>query len=669
MNAGTTTRGPAGVAWAWGVALALHAVAFERVVLCLISAALVASVWWSAGWLSAARAGGSGASGSGTSGGSASDGGAGWWGGVVAWLRAGEWSWWRVLAAGGVGALLGWLLPIEVATSGPLSLTVLSLLTGGVLGVGTWGALSGRALPTGLCALGLAALSGQLFPTPGVARAFDLFVLSWVLLGVIWSGTGRAWLHRRGGWSVAGAMATLAIAGWLTLGFEQRVRDWEEPFLGWLQGWLIDQPRDATGGASRDLVLAARGNLELSERPVFELSRRPERVRTRVFDQYDGTRFSTSAELRTLLRPLSELTDPGVPSRELEFVACETPTGLIPAPGGTWGAEEFVPRVDGGQVLSTTTPTAAGRLRYDPREWLLTEPEPGDDLTLVPPALAGPLGELAGAMLGGEADPRRQAERLEQYFHEQFTYSLQTDLAGPEHPLLILLRERRPASCTYFAAAYTLLLRTRGVPARVVTGYLSPPVNRLTGGVTLREIDAHAWAEVYLASEQRWVGFDPTPADSRQAVYAPVQGGGWWGEVWGAVTVWARRAWLAWRRDPLGATARGMIWPLGGLLLGWLGWRVGRRLGTRRSRPKVGGGLEADDPVLRASRREFEASLGRLGLLVDPTESDEERLQRLAGMTSVEVCARAGRFLEQYHAARFGGREPTADLLAQARLD
>jgi hypothetical protein len=112
-----------------------------------------------------------------------------------------------------------------------------------------------------------------------------------------------------------------------------------------------------------------------------------------------------------------------------------------------------------------------------------------------------------------------------------------------------------------------------------------------------------------------------------------------------------------------------MIWPLGGLLLGWLGWRVGRRLGTRRSRPKVGGGLEADDPVLRASRREFEASLGRLGLLVDPTESDEERLQRLAGITSVEVCARAGRFLEQYHAARFGGREPTADLLTQARLD
>ena len=272
-------------------------------------------------------------------------------------------------------------------------------------------------------------------------------------------------------------------------------------------------------------------------------------------------------------------------------------------------------------------------------------------------------------MLGGEADPRRQAERLEEYFHEQFTYSLQTDLAGPEHPLLILLRERRPASCTYFAAAYTLLLRTRGVPARVVTGYLSPPVNRLTGGVTLREIDAHAWAEVYLASEQRWVGFDPTPADSRQAVYAPVQGGGWWGEVWGAVTVWARRAWLAWRRDPLGATARGMIWPLGGLLLGWLSWRVGRRLVTRRGRLKVGGGLEADDPVLRASRREFEASLGRLGLLVDPTESDEERLQRLAGMTSVEVCARAGRFLEQYHAARFGGREPTADLLAQAEHD
>ncbi|MFM7159946.1 MAG: transglutaminase-like domain-containing protein, partial [Planctomycetaceae bacterium] len=564
MTTGSTTRGPAGLAWAWGVALALHAVAFERVVLCLVSAALVAGAWWIASATQGGRVGAGGARARGDD----------WWGGAVAWLRAGEWVWWRALAAGGVGALLGWLLPIEVATSGPLSLTVLSLLTGGVLGVGTWGAISQRALPTGLCALGLATLSGQLFPTPGVARAFDLFVLAWVLLGVIWSGTGRAWLQRHGGWNVAVAVATLALASWLTLGFEQQVRDWEEPFLGWLQSWLIDQPRDATGGASRDLVLAARGNLELSERPVFELSRRPERVRTRVFDQYDGTRFSTSAELRTLLRPLSELTDPGVPSRELVFVACETPTGLIPAPGGTWWAEEFVPRVDGGQILTTTTPTGGGRLRYDPREWLFPEPEPGDDLALVPAPLAGPLRELAGEILGSEADPRGQAERLERYFHQQFSYSLQTDLAGPEHPLLILLRERRPASCTYFAAAYTLLLRARGVPARVVTGYLSPPQNRLTGGVTLREIDAHAWAEVYLTDEQRWVGFDPTPAESRQAVYAPVQVGGWGREVWGAVSAWARRAWLAWRRDPLGSTVRGMILPLVCMLLGWLGWRL-----------------------------------------------------------------------------------------------
>ncbi|MFM7160002.1 MAG: hypothetical protein ACKO3P_06495, partial [Planctomycetaceae bacterium] len=135
------------------------------------------------------------------------------------------------------------------------------------------------------------------------------------------------------------------------------------------------------------------------------------------------------------------------------------------------------------------------------------------------------------------------------------------------------------------------------------------------------------------------------------------------------VSAWARRAWLAWRRDPLGATVRGMIWPVGGMLLGWLGWRLSRRPGNRRTRPRATGGLEAEDPVLRASRREFEASLVRLGLLVNPTESDEERLQRLAGMVSVEVCERAGRFLEQYHAARFGGGVPTADLLTQARLD
>jgi len=346
---------------------------------------------------------------------------------------------------------------------------------------------------------------------------------------------------------------------------------------------------------------------------------------------------------------------------------------LVPAPGGTWGAEEFEPRVDGGQVLSTSTPVLAGRLRYDPREWLRPEPAPSAELTQLPANLADPLAELAGGILGATQEPRDQAERLERHFREAFDYSLETDLAGREHPLLVLVRERRPASCGYFAAAYVLLLRSRGVPARVVTGYLSPPANRWTGGVTLREADAHAWAEVYLPGEERWVAFDPTPAESRGTWHGVTEarGSGWWGG-WGelrrGVESWSRRRWLAWRRDPLGATARGLAWGLGALFVGWLGWRVWRRRGVRGSGVKPMS-WEAPDGRLRESRVVFLESLAALGMPFDPAESDEERLARLSRVASPAICARAERFLAMYHAARYGGGEPSGELLTAARVN
>lgn len=63
--------------------------------------------------------------------------------------------------------------------------------------------------------------------------------------------------------------------------------------------------------------------------------------------------------------------------------------------------------------------------------------------------------------------------------------------------------------CEHFASAFVFTLRAAGVPARVVAGYQGGEVNPLDGFLVVRQYDAHAWAEVWIAG-RGWVRVDPT---------------------------------------------------------------------------------------------------------------------------------------------------------------
>ncbi|WP_374514741.1 DUF3488 and DUF4129 domain-containing transglutaminase family protein [Niveibacterium sp.] len=73
------------------------------------------------------------------------------------------------------------------------------------------------------------------------------------------------------------------------------------------------------------------------------------------------------------------------------------------------------------------------------------------------------------------------------------------------------LFETRQGFCEHFANAFTVLMRSAGVPARVVAGYQGGEVNPIDGTLVVRQSDAHAWSEVWLA-ERGWVRVDPTAA-------------------------------------------------------------------------------------------------------------------------------------------------------------
>jgi protein-glutamine gamma-glutamyltransferase len=71
--------------------------------------------------------------------------------------------------------------------------------------------------------------------------------------------------------------------------------------------------------------------------------------------------------------------------------------------------------------------------------------------------------------------------------------------------------DRREGFCEHIASSFVILMRALGIPARIVTGYQGGERNPVDGYWIVRQSDAHAWAEVWIAG-QGWVRVDPTAA-------------------------------------------------------------------------------------------------------------------------------------------------------------
>lgn len=118
-----------------------------------------------------------------------------------------------------------------------------------------------------------------------------------------------------------------------------------------------------------------------------------------------------------------------------------------------------------------------------------------------------------------EADPALRpyendstaARAIETYLRENFLYSLdQQPIPRGKDPIEWFLDEGRQGHCEYFASAMTAMLRSVGVNARMVTGYVAADFNSTSGHYIVRESNAHAWVEV-LVHTGEWRQYDPTP--------------------------------------------------------------------------------------------------------------------------------------------------------------
>ena len=139
---------------------------------------------------------------------------------------------------------------------------------------------------------------------------------------------------------------------------------------------------------------------------------------------------------------------------------------------------------------------------YPPRVAVLYLQLPGLDPRIAP---------LARQVTAAARSNYARARALEEHLQTNFGYTLELPGLAEEDPLAHFLFERKQGHCEYFASSMVIMLRTLGIPARLVNGFRGGEYNDLTGSYIVRQKNAHSWVEAYFP-EYGWVTFDPTPA-------------------------------------------------------------------------------------------------------------------------------------------------------------
>lgn len=109
-----------------------------------------------------------------------------------------------------------------------------------------------------------------------------------------------------------------------------------------------------------------------------------------------------------------------------------------------------------------------------------------------------------------------KANAVQTYLTHNYRYSLDAPLAEQDQPLEEFLFIRKTGYCEHYATAMVMMLRTIGIPARLVTGFLATEWNEYGNYYLVRQQDAHAWVEMHLPNSG-WIKMDPTPPSIESA--------------------------------------------------------------------------------------------------------------------------------------------------------
>jgi transglutaminase-like putative cysteine protease len=139
------------------------------------------------------------------------------------------------------------------------------------------------------------------------------------------------------------------------------------------------------------------------------------------------------------------------------------------------------------------------------------------------PPLDARIPDLARQITASAGNSFDRAVALERYLVSRFDYTLELPRVSPQDPIADFLFIRKRGHCEYFASSMAIMLRTLGIPSRVVNGFRTTEFNDLTGNYVVRASSAHSWVEAYFPG-YGWTSFDPTPG-------SPLHGATGWARV------------------------------------------------------------------------------------------------------------------------------------------
>lgn len=265
-------------------------------------------------------------------------------------------------------------------------------------------------------------------------------------------------------------------------------------------------------------------------RPPRGVAPRPLRWRGVTLDRYDGQTWTESGTRAQVIRRTENAfvidrryTDYGITEQRIFLEPLNISTVFV-APRPIFVVGLPVLMRDQGDGL-WTTPHAGSKLEYRVYSdtYFPTATELSNDLSReypleierrylqLPENFDPRVAELARQVTKGAVTPLEVATAIESHLRTSYGYTLRLTRSEAGDPVADFLFNFRQGHCEYFASAMVLLLRTQGIPARLVNGFQMGEYNRSADVYTVRQSDAHSWVEVYF-SKNGWVEFEPTPA-------------------------------------------------------------------------------------------------------------------------------------------------------------
>ncbi|HKY55181.1 MAG TPA: transglutaminase-like domain-containing protein, partial [Anaerolineales bacterium] len=117
--------------------------------------------------------------------------------------------------------------------------------------------------------------------------------------------------------------------------------------------------------------------------------------------------------------------------------------------------------------------------------------------------------QLAEEIVAGKTTAYDKAKAIEAYLRA-YPYDLEVPAPPEEQDVAdFFLFDLKKGYCDYYATAMVVLARSRGIPARLVSGYSSGSYDAPNAQYIVRELHAHSWAEIYFPNIG-WVEFEPT---------------------------------------------------------------------------------------------------------------------------------------------------------------